>query len=1136
MSIQAANPDNNATVFASAGTGKTWLLVTRLLRLLLDDVRPDSILAITFTKKAAAEMQERLFQRLREWAVCDDGILKEKLGEIQCPSSAKNLARARGLYEKILLSPQPLRTTTFHAFCNDLLKRFPLEANLPPGFEVIEQGQEYEYRQLAWSTFMAEAGKDPDSSRASALDTLFNHCGLHNTRIALESFLQHRSDWWAWTEKRRDPVVWARQQLDTQFKLNNLSDLFAEFFNDITRQKLKNLAGFLGCNAANAKNRQRSTALYQVLEDDIFDENHFEILLEQLLKEQSQAYSERTISNKKMRAEIGAPQAEKIIQEYFQLAELMLDVLEQAKSIQNHKLNTAWYEAGSYFLSLYQAIKTQHRQLDFSDLEWQAYRLLNSQDDALWVQYKLDQKLEHMLIDEFQDTNPTQWRLLLPLLEEFAASKEKKRSVFIVGDEKQSIYAFRRANPELQNTADRWLKENLQSRQFNMAKSWRSAPAIMNIVNQIFADENFAGSLPDFKEHSTHKNELWGRIELLPKYEIPEAPETAESFRNPLKEPRFEPESAHNIEASAIATRITEIINDRTLITESEVTRPIQYGDIKILLRKRTHVKPIELALQAHNIPYQGSSKGRLLLTQEIGDLRSLLALLQTPQDNLALARILRSPFFSASNKDLIELATQSTGNWFERLLKAAADKADSHPFSRAKKYLQRWQQDSALLPLHDLLSKIYFEADIFNRYQLAAPVWQRQQIHANLSRLVSLALEIDSGRYPSMNHFLMRLENLQQADKDAPSEPIPEHKENPVEILTVHNAKGLEAPVIFLADFGQENNRASAWEALIDWPANAAQPEHFLLHPPVKELDDKTREVQQRWQQKLDREKANLLYVALTRAQQMLIISASESKKKSRQASCYDELKTILEPMGSYNRDNVWIYETGTKPAPTALVKPAIKKALPTPSAALKYPLKLSPAIFEIAPSRMDEHQHETGEHDGRLRGIAIHYFLEKLNSASSWTDEALCYQIAADLNIENNHSDLNTWLAEARTVIQSFPEIFDAGNFETDWNELPILYRYKSRQVYGIIDRVISYSDHVLLIDYKTHTISSQQEAREISAGYQQQIECYVRGLKQLWPGRDIQAKLLFTAIQYLHPVAIENGLEKPDITETI
>ena len=177
----------------------------------------DSILAITFTKKAAAEMQLRLFQRLREWAVCDDEVLKEKLGEIQCPASEKNLAQARSLYEKILLSPQPLRTTTFHAFCNDLLKRFPLEANLPPGFEVIEQGQEYEYRKLAWSTLMAEAGKDPGSILASAFDVLFNHCGLHNTGVALESFLQHRGDWWAWTEKKQQPVEWATQQLLDRF-------------------------------------------------------------------------------------------------------------------------------------------------------------------------------------------------------------------------------------------------------------------------------------------------------------------------------------------------------------------------------------------------------------------------------------------------------------------------------------------------------------------------------------------------------------------------------------------------------------------------------------------------------------------------------------------------------------------------------------------------------------------------------------------------------------------------------------------------------------------------------------------------------------------------------------------------------
>ena len=1135
MSIQAACPDNNATVFASAGTGKTWLLVTRLLRLLLEDVRPDSILAITFTKKAAAEMQLRLFQRLREWAVCDDEMLKEKLGEIECPSSAKYLARARSLYEKLLLSPQPLRTTTFHAFCNDLLKRFPLEANLPPGFEVIEQGQEYEYRQLAWSTLMADAGKNLDSSLASALDVLFDHCGLHNTRMSLESFLQHRSDWWAWTEKEQQPVDWATQQLQSYFSIEASNNPIADFFTPDCRDKIRQVAVLLAHAAQPSEKKKLGDGLLQIAENHIFGEKEFSAISEILLTKNNTIRKLRKAS-KKTAAAMGENSIVTLEENWQHLAEDLITTIDLINRKNNFQLNCAWYEAGACFLRLYQAIKSQHRQLDFSDLEWQAYRLLNSQDDALWVQYKLDQKLEHMLIDEFQDTNPTQWRLLLPLLEEFAASNEKKRSVFIVGDEKQSIYAFRRANPELQNTADQWLRNNLHSQQFTMATSWRSAPAIMDVVNQIFTDEKFAESLPDFKKHSTHKNELWGRVELLPKYENPDAPTPPESFRNPLKEPRGEPESAHDIEASAIATRITELIDDGTLITESGITRPVQYGDIKILLRKRTHVKSIELALQARNIPYQGSSKGSLLKTQEISDLISLLTLLQTPQDNLALARVLRSPFFSASDEDLIELAMQSGGNWFERLPKAAAGKPDEHPFARAEKYLQRWRKDSALLPLHDLLSKIYFEADILSRYQLAAPVWQRQQIRANLKRLISLALEIDSGRYPSMNHFLLRLEALKQADNDAPSEPTPDHKQNPVEILTIHSAKGLEAPVIFLADFGQENNKSSAWEALIDWPANTARPKHFLLQPATKELDAKTHKVQQRWQQKLDREKANLLYVALTRAQQMLIISASESKKKSSQTNSYDEIKTILEPIGSYNQDNIWIYETGSKPTPADLVKPVIKTERSTAPTALRYPLELSPPIFEIAPSRMDDQQHEAGEHDGRLRGIAIHYFLEKLSGATAWTDEALCYQIAADLNIENDHPDLGAWLAEARSVIQSFPDIFDAGNFETVWNELPILYRYRSRQVYGIIDRVVSYPDHVLLIDYKTHTVSSQHEARKISAGYQQQVEYYVQGLKQLWPDKDIQAKLLFTAIQYLHPVAIENGSENPDFTETI
>ncbi len=1124
MSIQATNPLENATVFASAGTGKTWLLVTRLLRLLLAGARPDSILAITFTRKAAAEMQERLLQRLREMAVCDDATLRQKLQEIEHPVTPESLSQARGLYEKMLLSPRPLRTTTFHAFCNDLLARFPLEANLPPGFELIEQGQEYEHRQQAWDQLMAEAGDETESILRSAMDTLLARGGLHNTRTALDSFLQHRSDWWAWTEDQEDPTGWACRQLEALFGTDDPEDLYTSFFTKTNRHKLMRLADFWSLKTASTKNREKGAALHSMLEADQWDATCLDQLAGILLKKDGTAFTEKTLGNQKMRAEFGETQAAQVIQDYFHLADSLLEVRDKIKACHNRDLNKAWYIAGSRYLACYQEIKRQHRQLDFADLEWQAYRLLNAQDDALWVQYKLDQKLEHLLIDEFQDTNPTQWRLLLPLLEEFSASGEKSRSVFLVGDEKQSIYAFRRANPQLQATADQWLQKNLRSSQFRMATSWRSAPAIMDMVNQVFTDETFARRLPDFATHSTHKTGLWGRVEILPKYEAPDTPEEPTPFRHPLEEPRQQSTPAHAAEAAAIADRIIALIQQNTLIADDDDVRPVRYGDIKILLRKRTHVEEIEKALQSREIPYQGSNRGKLLLAQEITDLRSLLTLLHTPQDDLALAQVLRSPLFAASDADLCELAMQKSGNWYERLQQAAAGKPADHPFARAGKHLQRWRQDATRLPLHDLLSKIYFQADVISRYQQAAPAWQRQQIRANLQRLISLALEIDSGRYPSMNHFLARLDQLQQADNEAPSEPTPEHREKPVEILTIHNAKGLEAPVIFLADAGPSRRKHASWEALVDWPADQPRPRHFLLQPPAGETDQKTEKIQAIWQQKLEQEKANLLYVALTRARQMLIISASHSKDKTD--DWHGELLRVLEPIGQYDKHGVWFYETGTRPQHPTLTSATVETTPRQPDPALKNALRLPEADFELAPSRMDEQQFTGGEQDGRNRGTAIHYFLEKLSEEHTWPENALIHQIAARLNGESDDTKLTAWLNEARSVIDAFPEIFDPANFTTAANELSIVYQQEGVQVYGIIDRVIHYADHILIIDYKTHTITDQNQAREISAGYRQQIQYYVQGMQKLWPARRVKAALLFTAIRYLHPMPVENA----------
>jgi ATP-dependent helicase/nuclease subunit A len=1116
----AVDPARTATVFASAGTGKTWQLVTRLLRLLLADAPPGSILAVTFTRKAAGEMQERLLQRLADWAICDTAKLRGLLEECGAIPDAATMEQARGLYETVLNSPQPVRTTTFHSFCHDLLARFPLEAGVPPGFELIEDI--WEQKQTAWDQLMKLGARHPDSPVTAALSDLFDAAGGgHNTRIALNAFLNQRSDWWAYTETAGSPLDFALDRLNALFELDENSsrqEIIADFFCDHTLRDLQRYASLLAIPKANRTNMANATAIADILSQGNFDEAALQGI-HALLVTQKGTPRKLTLA-KTLISAMSEQDYHDLLQLHEVLPARVLSTLDTLNRLTSRNTNRAWLIAGSAYLDLFQEIKAQRRQLDFSDLEWKTYQLLNTSGAADAVQYKLDQQIDHLLIDEFQDTNPTQWRLVYPLLAEFAAAEqEKPRTVFLVGDTKQSIYSFRRANPALQGTAATWLQQHLGSKQITLNTSWRSAPAIMDAVNAIFRSEPFDGKLDSFDDHSTHQQALWGRIEILPPIEPAEeaASDDPLLFRNPLQQPLTTPPGPPELEAGQIAARIVELVDSGWQIGAGEEARPIHYGDIMILLRQRTHAAKIEQALRAAGIPFRGAARGSLLDRLEVLDIRRLLELLATPQDNLALAHVLRSPLFTVGNDDLITLTRAEGSDWYTRLL---ALENCSEALSRAAKLLTRWRQAATLLPLHDLLDRIYFEGNVIERYRQATSDWQQAQVVANLQRLLELALEIDSGRYPSLARFTARLNEMASADESAPSEPTPDFSSPVVEIMTIHGAKGLEAPVVFFANLSARGMDDKGWSAIVEWPADSPRPRHFLLQPTKANMDSISNKIIQQGQDRRETEAANLLYVALTRARQMLVLTASAAT--SRSAPLFSHLRAALGPLGTVAEDDGrWIYQTGTIPQDME-----IPPATPAPSPAtvpkaLSRPIRILPATIEINPSRLRPNDSEfapvPGDADGALRGTAIHRMLELLTGAAPWNDKALCYRIAAELNLAASDERLPLWLAEAKSTIEHFPALF-AGDYLEARNEAPVIYRQNGQPVYGIIDRLLIFPHEIQIIDYKTHRIDRQAQALQLKEHYQQQMAFYRQGIEQLYPDRQIHCRLLFTAAPIL------------------
>lgn len=881
----ALSPQHSTTVLASAGTGKTWLLVTRIVRLLLAGAQPDAILAITFTRKAAAEMQARLTAQLFELAQLDDAELEHKLSLLGAAATQENLLRARCLYEDLLRSERAVRVTTFHAFCQDLLRRFPLEADVPPGFEMLEQTALFE--QAALEALLSEATSYPNGTTAEALDALFDHCGP-SAQNALHEFLDHRSDWWAFSEGQADPVAYATDTLARQLDIGAEDHL--DVFFCAALQSLAEFAELL-CKHATATNLRHVEIIKTCITRADKTWECFLELTGVFLREDGKPRARKA---SKVQAKVLGEEGERyLLSLHEQLCEKINDCLERQARHNTLALCRAWYSAGSRLLEHYQRIKHEQRFLDFSDLEWKAYQLLNHSDNAEWIQYKLDQRIDHILVDEFQDTNPTQWNLILPLLNELAAGQgDRERSVFLVGDGKQSIYRFRRADPRLLDTAHHWLSENLNAATHRLDVSWRSAPAIIQFINQIFSTGPLQEQLQTFETHHAHHHELYGHVEVLPLVSSADAENlitaSEHRLRNPLQQPRvLEEDSRHYQEGRLIAERIKALFEQRTRIGPQHNQRPLEYSDILILMRNRTHVHAYETALREAGIPYLGNGRGTLLDSLEVSDMLALLDVLIAPFNNLALAQVLRSPLFACSDADLCRLATYSTAqqdspqqaphpptSWMERLHALAPDLEPRSPLMRAHHHLQQWQTQAGHIPVHDLLDRIYFEGNVIARYESAFPAHLKTRVRANLTRFIELALDVDSGRYPSLAYLRDRLRSLQQ-QQAAPDEASGLGTEACVRVLTIHAAKGLEAPVVFLADAANTTRRRHAYQALIDWPRDAHKPSHFLITGKNGELDSLSRSLLEQHEAAERREDANLLYVALSRAKQYLFISA---------------------------------------------------------------------------------------------------------------------------------------------------------------------------------------------------------------------------------------------------------------------
>ena len=1088
----STHPAHNANVFASAGSGKTWLLITRICRLLLAGVEPQHILAITFTRKSAAEMRARLYDTLQAWAIADDKTLSMALTDIGESGNPKTIKIARCLYEKCLFSEQKIRISTFHAFCEEVIRAFPLESELPTSFELTEHVQIYTNQ--AWQQLLQQSEKD--QRLHNALDELYKFCyGYQGARRALIAFLTARSEWLAYTSYEKDPVNFAYQNL--LHDLGGEKDEYDTYFSD--DQCIADLQHYLQIlgTSTTKTHQQWADKLARLLAAGNADVNLFIDKLKAVFLTGKNEIRTLTVS-KKWHTTLSEDDYQHLMATHGEVGALLLNSINASKHNQLLRANQAWFIAGEQLLKHFQKIKFSQGVIDFNDLEWETFRLLQHEHNVQWVQYKLGQRIRHFLVDEFQDTNPIQWHLIKPLIEaSHEQHEDSSSSLFLVGDIKQSIYRFRGANPEIQTIAAAWSENFLQSTEISNDHSWRSSPAIINLVNDVFTHPSMQDAFTSFQPHSCQHEDRWGKVKILPLITTDEK-QPQQDFRDPLTTPYFDSEeSAHFHEGCLIAEEIKALIDNKTPVYDGDSIRPANFSDVLILTRNRSHLNDIKSGLLQARIPFNANDPTRLLEYLEIKDILALLTVLIDPYDDLKLAQVLRSPIGKASDEDLIELRKANAPNWWGKLELTATTKPSGHRLNVAFNQLTEWRHLADHIPVHDLMSHIYNSANILGNYQNCVEEFEAAHVCNRLNQFLHQCLELDSGRYSGISRFLRKLKLI---NPDVSSD-AGENRINAVEIITVHSAKGLEAPIVIIADSGPNHEPPEQFSALTHWPAESRTPTSLLLGCSKDKMSESAAEFKQSI--KTQNEELNLLYVALTRAKQILLMTGSQSRRKG--TGWHDVLSKILD----IEEDETFELEFHTMPALTQT--PARSKDI----SPLELPDNLFQPMPEIEPqsTKMETSTLATRE------GIIIHKLLEILSADTHLTDQQLLNRISLETSHECSTDELQLFKQEVITCLQdkSLKQIFEPSENQQSFNEFAIATSV-TQQAINIIDRLILDDDTAWIIDFKTQGDVNKDNAWHLAQTHTPQLSRYKMALKSIYPDLSMRCSIVFTKLPLL------------------
>ncbi|HQT88827.1 MAG TPA: double-strand break repair helicase AddA [Acidiphilium sp.] len=1131
----AANPLVSAFVAASAGSGKTKLLTDRLLRLMLEGANPARILCLTFTRAAAAEMAIRLRNRLGLWVTLGDALLDGELAKLDVAASAANRARARALFGQVLDLPGGMRIDTIHAFCQSLLRRFPLEAGITPHFAVSDDAQTSLRRRAAREAVLGDkalepteallrlAGEISETQFAALIDQL-----LTDQRTQLAHLLAKHG---------AAPAIKAEQRAALNAPDQDAEALTNDAIQGTDNQPLRAALQRIAA-ASSPKAQEKADQLLDILAKPVANRaadwaTWCGLFLTSAGKPRAlSAFISKALngSDPDLAVIIEAEQA-RILRYRDQCAALVLAALSGAMIDLLLPIRNADIDA-----------KIQESRFDYADLIARAAQLLQN-PGAAWVLYKLDGGLDHILLDEVQDIAPAQWQVINQIAAEFfagygtRADERLPRSIFAVGDRKQSIYSFQGANLAV---FDQWRRHigrrvtDAQARWHDgtLDTSFRSTAPILQLVDQVFADDLACRGVaaPGASlAHGISRAGQAGSATLWPL--VPAEPEPALGAWQ-VADHYLSQSSARRRLANGIAAWIAAQIGVMALPARD---RLLQAGDILILVRSRNEFGPaLTRALKDHGVPVAGLDRMVLTETRAVADLIALLQALLLPEDDVSVATFLTSPLGGLSDEALMRLAIGRIGSLREALARSAAQNADYRA-------------------AEDLFARLQKRVDFVSPYQLLAeiigPLGGRARLLARLGpeaaepidELLAAAIDFSASNPPSLQAFL--------AELDASAAEIKREAEaagNSVRLMTVHGAKGLQAPVVILPDTTSTPRTRDTLHWLTAPQSDRDVP---IFSPRADQRSSAVIGAVEAAKTAMVEEYNRLLYVALTRAEDHLIVCGAAPKNAPPNDCWYQSVQRAFARLGAAAQAVPialpWASEALTsrcaqtappdRPAPS---DEARRAALPawvggandwqaTP------PPPPSDPIDRLVPSRSAEGA-ETGlaaasprrnrtlraRNLALARGRLVHALLQHLPDLPADHRAEAARRYLAQPGHGLDQPSQSRLLQDVMRILDH-PEmlpLFAPGSRA----EAPIAGIVGRTEIGGLIDRLAITPERIMFADYKTDRAPPASE-QLVPPAYRAQLSAYASVLRAIHPNRPVTAILVWTSTGTVMPISL-------------